>query len=340
MPRTGLTPPGASAPTVPLRHKKVSAGERISASFSRGLDLIRIQQSPWGGTPLRPASRARRQLRLARGETIRLTRVELAKQLPRPRTWLTLAVMVALPILITIVLGLGGVGSTSTQSPIANFVTVARKSGLDMPFAALDAMEPILLVAAVAIFVGEALTGEASWGSLRALLSRPISRSRLLASKALVAALLGIAAAVAVPLFGLASGLIAFGWHPIATPQAITYSQSEALIKVGIATLYTVVSMAGFGSIALFVSTATDSTIGAVATGVGAAMVSQILDALPTLGGIRAILPTHYMFAWGYLFVQPAQYGPMLRGVIVQLGYCIVFDAAAWWWFTRKDILS
>lgn len=269
-----------------------------------------------------------------------LLRTELAKQLPRPRTWLTLAFMAFIPMLITVAFALGGTAHAA-QSSIANdFLLVATKSGLDMPLAALDATAPFLLVVAASLFAGEAITAEASWGTLRALLSKPISRSRLLASKAIVGTSLIVVACLAVSVFGLISGAIAFGWHPIVTPDAVTFSQEATLVKILVATLYTVISLASLASFSFFISTVTDSTIGAVASGTGLAIVSEILDNIPALGHLRVILPTHYMLAWGELFIQPANWTPMLIGIAVQLPYTIIFCALAWWWFTRKDILS
>jgi len=273
-------------------------------------------------------------------EMMSLLHTELAKQLPRPRTWLTLAFMAFIPILITVAFALGGTAHAA-QSSIANdFLLVATKSGLDMPLASLDATAPFLLVVAASLFAGEAITAETSWGTLRSLLSKPVSRSRLLASKAIIGAGLIVVACLVVSVFGLVAGVIAFGWHPIVTPDAVTFSQGATLIKILIATLYTMVSLASLASFSLFVSTVTDSTIGAVASGIGLAIVSEILDGIPALGHLRTALPTHYMLAWGELFIQPPNWTPMLIGIAVQLPYTIIFCVLAWWWFTRKDILS
>ncbi|MCL5947879.1 MAG: ABC transporter permease [Actinobacteria bacterium] len=273
-------------------------------------------------------------------ETASLIRTEIEKQLPRPRTWLTLVFMAFIPFLITVAFALGGTAHTSQPSIAGDFLLVATRSGLDMPLATLDATAPFLLVVAVSLFLGEAITSETGWGFLRALLSKPVSRSRLLLSKALTGIALSAIACLVVALFGLIAGVVAFGWHPVVTPSGITFSQGATLLKLSVATVYTMWSLASIGSFSLLVSTVTDSTIGAVASGIGLAIVSEILDGIPALGQLRVVLPTHYMLAWGELFLQPANYNPMLIGTGVQLPYVIVFCTLAWWWFTRKDILS
>ncbi|MHB8263716.1 MAG: ABC transporter permease [Acidimicrobiales bacterium] len=273
-------------------------------------------------------------------ETASLIRTELVKQLPRPRTWLTLSFMAFMPVLITVAFAFGGTAHTSQSSIASDFLLVATRSGLDMPLASLDATAPFLLVVAVSLFMGEAVTAETNWGSLRALLSKPVSRSRLLLSKALVGMALSVIACLAVSLFGLAAGTVAFGWHPVVTPSGIVFSQSATLLKLLVATIYTMWSLASIASFSLFISTVTDSTIGAVASGIGLAIISEILDGIPALGQLRVVLPTHYMLAWGELFVQPPNFNPMLVGIGIQLPYVIAFSTLAWWWFAQKDILS
>jgi ABC-2 type transport system permease protein len=77
-----------------------------------------------------------------------------------------------------------------------------------------------------------------------------------------------------------------------------------------------------------------------VSVAVGAAIVSQILDAIPSLGNVAKWLPTHYWGAWTQILARPPQSGDMLRGVLAQLPYVAVFCVVAWFWFQRKDILS
>jgi ABC-2 type transport system permease protein len=275
-----------------------------------------------------------------RSELLRLVRLEVETQLPRPRTWLALGFAALVPVLITAAFAVGGTPSATGGVNETDFLLVATRSGLDMPLAALSTMAPFLLVVLVSLFGGEALSGEASSGRLRALLARPVSRGKLLAAKALVAVGLSVVACVEVSLAGLASGVAAFGWHRVVTPELVTYSEWASMERIALATVYVIVSLAGVGAFSLLVSTFTDSVIGAVSAGMAFAIVSEILDSIPALGSIRDGLPTHYMTAWGGLFLQPAETGPMITGLIVQAPYVLVCILVAWWWFRHKDVLS
>lgn len=266
-----------------------------------------------------------------------MIRVELAKQGWRLRTYLLLSLMIAIPVIMTVALRVNGPPRNSNEN---DFFSVATKSGLDMPLAALSAMSGFLLPLVVLVFAGGAIAEEAGWGSLRYLLLRPVSRGRLLFSKLTVAVALTLVATVLVAVSGLVAGLIAFGWHPVVNLSLATLPQSEALSRLVAATFYVAWDMLGIIAFGLLLSTITDAALGAVAAGIGLTIVSEILDAIPALGGIRDVLPTHYWRAWEGLFSQPAATGDIVRGLMVQIAYAAVFLAAAWWWFRRKDIVS
>ncbi len=269
---------------------------------------------------------------------IAVLRTEVAKQVRRPRTWVALAVMIAVPVIVTIALHAnppdraGGRGN--------GFFYLAQFSGLLMPVAALQFMSRFLLVAVVAMFAGDAIASEASWGNLRAILTRPVSRGRLLAAKSATVAILILAATGFVVVAALIAGVIAFGWHPINVPVAgIDQSTGELLRNLAVATFYVAIQVSGIAAIGLMVSTMTDSAAAAAAAAFGFYITSAILDGIDAIGSIRNVFPTHYFDAWNVLFTG-GQRADMTRGVLLQLGYMVVAGTVAWWWFRRKDVLS
>jgi ABC-2 type transport system permease protein len=263
--------------------------------------------------------------------------VELRKQAFRLRTYIGLGIMVLVPVIFTLAFRFGGPPRDRRDQ---SFFLVARHSGINMPLAALTAMSGFLLPIVVSLFMGEAVSGEANWGTLRYLLLRPIRRGRLLSAKLSVGALLCLVATVVIVLTGLVAGTAAFGWHPVLSPSGALFSQGDAIRRLSLSTVYVAWSMSGVAAFAFMLSTMTDSPVGAVAGGVGLAIVSEILDGISALGGIRYALPTHYWQAWNGLFVRPAQSADMLRGTLLQVPYVLAFCAIALWWFARKDVLS
>lgn len=266
-----------------------------------------------------------------------MTRVELSKQLFRLRSYLALGLMIAIPTVMTVAFKTAGPPKDRRDHDL---FALATHSGLNMPLAALSVMSSFLLPIAVAVFSGSTVAEESSWGTVRYLLVRPISRSRFLASKLTVVAAFTLLATALIALSATAEGLLAFGWHPVVTPSAVTISPGAALARLTLATIYVAWCMAAVVAFAFLVSTIVDTTMGAVAAGFGLAIISQILDAIPPLRNVRSVLPTHYWHAWESMFASSVATDHIVRGVLLQLPYVFVFLGLAWWWFHRKDILA
>ncbi len=278
-----------------------------------------------------------------------LFQVEMVKQWRRPQTYVALGLTMLVPLLITIALkanppglpGTGeqrGFGSRGGDNALSYLST---KTGLIVPVFALEVMSGFLLVVIVAFFAGDAIASEANWGSLRALLARPIPRGRLLTAKLASALLLAFIATLTVVLTGLIAGAIAFGWHTLDVPLlGLHQSVTETLGNLILATLYVFWGLTGVVALGFMVSTMVDTPAGAIFAAVGFYLVTRILDAITALGSIRNILPTHYADAWTNLFTSGGANSDMLKGALLQIPYIIGFCAIAWWWFHRKDILS
>jgi ABC-2 type transport system permease protein len=264
--------------------------------------------------------------------------VEIRKQLFRPRTYIALAAMVLLPALITIVFATAHHIGHRRDSDL---FSVATRSGLNMPLAALSAMEGFLLVLVVALFAGDSVAGEANWGTLRYLLVRPVARGRLLADKLVVVGLLALIATVLIPVAGLVTGVAAFGWHPVVTPLSFAeIPAGTALARLALATAYVAWQMSFVVAVAFFFSAIVSSPAGAAAAGVGLAVVSEILDGFSALGTVRYGLPTHYWQAWNGLFSDPTQTADMVRGALLMLPYDVVLVGLAFLVFRRRDVTS
>lgn len=275
---------------------------------------------------------------------------ELSKQTRRPRAWVTLLVIGAIPALLTLVIG-------ATRPALAERVgdfgsVVSNTTGLTMPLISLSAMLLFMLPLAVAVFAGECVAGEASWGSLRYLLARPVARWRVLAAKTAVAALYSFAAVALVVVVSLATGALAFGVHPLTmldlqhtTPFVVAsakLSPLTALARTGLAAAYVLATLASTFAFALLLSTLTVRPFSAVAGAVGFGLVSRALDNVPGLHSLSPWLPVtdEASNLWTGFFTQPMQTGGISHALVVQAVYTAVFLLAALTWFARSDVLS
>jgi ABC-2 type transport system permease protein len=263
-----------------------------------------------------------------------MIRVEARKQVWRLRTYVGMGLVVLIPLIFT---------ATFKANPpkgAGSFFALSTSSALNVSITALTAVSAFLLIVVVSLFAGETVAGEAEWGTLRYLLVRPVTRNRLLGAKLAVTVALALTATFLVSIVGLVGGSIAFGWHAVHTPTLQTISMGSAVGKLALGTLYVAWSQAAYISFAFMLSTMTDKTFAAVAGGVGLGVVSQILNNIAALNGTSYIYPTHYLNAWQALFLSPVPVGSIVRGILLQVPYVVIFLAVAWWWFNRKDILS
>ena len=110
-----------------------------------------------------------------------MIRVELIKLLRRPRTWLIIGMLVALPTLVAILLAVTDLGPRPGTGP--PFLSAVLSDGTLFPLAALGVVLPLFLPIAVAVLGGDAIAGETQTGTLRYLLVRPVGRTHLLVAK-------------------------------------------------------------------------------------------------------------------------------------------------------------
>ncbi len=274
-----------------------------------------------------------------------LLRTEMVKQLRRPRTWVAIAFVIAVPIIITIALKTnpptltprgGGNGDGGPR-----FFALAPFSGLIVPLAALRVMSNFFLVVIFCMFMGDAIAAESGWGNLRFLLTRPIPRGRLLAAKFTVAALLALLVTVLVSLSGLIAGGLAFGFKGINVPIAGVDQSAGALIAhLLVATVLAAWGIAGVAAFGFMLSTMTDNAAGAIFGAVGFYVVTSILGAIDSIGPMRYGFPTFYGGAWSDYVLFGRFTDDMWRDLLLQIPYLVVFVGVAVWWFRRKDVTN
>jgi ABC-2 type transport system permease protein len=281
---------------------------------------------------------------------IALIRTEFYKAARRMRTLVIVALLVGLPTLIVFAIKAHGNRRGDLDQGEGLF-RLAQQSGYLVPAAVLAVMSGFLLVVIAGTFAGDSVAGDAGWGNLRYLLLRPVPRGRLLVAKAIVAGIMIWAATILVTLAALIGGVVVFGGHalvvpglgPFATGSLSTgfhLSQSALLVRIGIGTAYVAFGFTALLAMGTFFSILSDSSAGAIGGTVGVYIVSEILDGISQLGQIRYGFPTHYMDVWQTMFTDNRYSHDMVAGVMVQLGYLVVFGALALVWFRRKDIRS
>jgi ABC-2 type transport system permease protein len=162
----------------------------------------------------------------------------------------------------------------------------------------------------------------------------------LLRQKATVASLLSLAGLVLLPAVGLLVGVIWYGTSDLVGPTGEALSFGTAVGRLGLVVVYLALSLLWVAGLSLLLSVSTNAPLGAVGGAVLVSILSQILDSITALGGLREYLPSHYAFAWSDLLSSSVDWGDMARGVLSALVYGVLFTALAVRRFATKDITS
>jgi ABC-2 type transport system permease protein len=266
--------------------------------------------------------------------------VELRKMFQRPRTWATIAVLNALPVLVAVLLVLTDLAPRPGEGP--PFLSAVLRNGTLYPLAALAIVLPLFLPIAVAVVAGDAVAGEAQAGTLRYLLARPAGRTRLLVAKLVAVMAFVLVTVLVVAGVGYVIGTALFDAEPIAGTSVSGTSLTPADIggRTMLAIGYVAVSMLGVAAFALFFSTFTDSPLGATMGALAVLVASSLLFTLDAASPIAPYLPTRYWLAFVDLFRDPILWRDIVRGLALQGVYVGVLLAAAWANFTTKDVTS
>lgn len=266
---------------------------------------------------------------------------EIRRQASRRRTQLALGFMVLLPLVVLIAFQLNqGDEHGDGGGQFSQFATLATAGGLNFALFTLLVSSGFLLVVVFALFCGDTIASEASWGSLRYLLVIPVPRSRLLTVKLVVAVAYSAVALLLLTGVGLAAGTARYGWHPLRPPIGGELSAGAGMLRLLAVLGYLMATLLVVAALAFLLSVVTDAPLGAVGGAVLLFIVSSILDQITALGNVRTALPTHYNDAWLGLLSTPAQTDSVVMGCVSAVSYVTVFFSLTWWRFLRKDIVS
>ena len=268
-----------------------------------------------------------------------MIRVELLKLVRRPRTWVIIAMLIALPTLVAILLAITDLAPRPGEGP--PFLSAVLNDGTLFPLAALGVVLPLFLPIAVAVLGGDAIAGETQTGTLRYLLVRPVGRTHLLLAKLVTVVAFVVLAVLVVSAVSYVEGRLLLGQAPATGTVSLsgsTLTQQELTFRTALALAYVIICMLGVAAVALFLSTLTTSSIGAALGTVGLLIASTVLLGLDAAQSLHPFLPTRHWLAFVDLFRDPILWDDLVSGLLVQLGYLLVFGLAAWASFSTKDI--
>lgn len=191
---------------------------------------------------------------------------------------------------------------------------------------------------------GDMLAGEATSGTYRLVLVRPISRYQLVIAKFIAGSIYVALLVIWLYILALGLGVLLFGTGDmIVVRYAINIiPENDVLWRYGIAIGYAFLSMWVVYTISFFFSSFVENSIGPIITTMAIIIVLNILNLVDVgiFADVQELFFTTHMNAWILLFEKEIDYSGFYRSLFILLGHVAILATATFVYFNKKDINS
>ncbi len=294
-----------------------------------------------------------------------LLQIELFKISRRPRTYIAFAAITAIVAIFQFAFKVDGQSymNLMLQSVQDTFDMDKSKAinGYFMCYIILNTLliqVPIL----VALVAGDAISGEANMGTLRLLLTKPISRNQIILVKFAASMIYTIGLLIWMALMALFVSLAIFGADDMLIfrvkgdeSQILQITKDDIMWRYFAAFGYAAVALTVIAALAILLSVFAENSIGPIIATVCIVIVCTIISniSVPIIDDtIKPWLFTSYLVGWkGFFYIGTNADGEPLKGTIenwpairnsllILVAHILIFITAAVVVFKRKDILS
>ncbi len=214
----------------------------------------------------------------------------------------------------------------------------------------------------VALVAGDAISGEANMGTLRLLLTKPISRTKIIGIKFLASFIYTVALLIFMALLALFLSMAIFGVDDLLVfrakgdeSQILQITKDDIMWRYIAAFAYAAVALTVIAALALFLSVFAENSIGPIVATVCIVIVCTIISNLniPIIDkNIKPWLFTSYLVGWkGFFYIAidadnvpikgSMENWPAIRNSLgILLAHIGILFGASIWFFNKKDILT
>jgi ABC-2 type transport system permease protein len=196
----------------------------------------------------------------------------------------------------------------------------------------------------VVLVGGDLLAGEATAGTFRMILTRPVSRFQVVTAKFIAGWLYVIILVGWLAFLSLMVSLIIFGSGPLLSIGSgiVILAENDILWRFLGAYIFVSLSMATVISISIFFSSLVQNAIGPIVSTMAIIVVFIIISAIPVefLHNLKPYLFTNHMIQWNDFFNQEVNYTEIFNSAWILLAHIVVLYGITTYIFLKKDILS
>jgi ABC-2 type transport system permease protein len=196
----------------------------------------------------------------------------------------------------------------------------------------------------ITFVAGDQFAGEATAGTYRLILVRPVSRTRIFLSKFFTTTLytfvfVGFLAVLSI---GLALILLGRGDLIILQRGILVLSEGDVAWRFLVGYFLAAWAMLTIASLAFLFSTFVENAIGPIISTMGVNMIFLLITVIPLelFKDIKPYLFSNYLNVWQQAFEDPIPWESIGNSMAVLGAYSAGFVFIAWLIFRRKDILS
>ncbi|MBS1744126.1 MAG: ABC transporter permease [Bacteroidetes bacterium] len=295
----------------------------------------------------------------------KLLQIELYKISKKPRTYIAFIAITAIVFVFQFAFKADGKAYLDfmAQDVTDSFVFDKSKAinGYFMCYIILNTLlvqVPIL----VALVAGDAVSGEANMGTLRLLLTKPVSRTQIILVKFIASFLFTVSLLVWMAVTALFLSMAIFGVDDMIifrskgdVSQILQITKDDVMWRYFAAFAYAAVALTVIASLALLLSVFAENSIGPIIATVCIVIVCTVISNInvPIIDKYaKPYLFTSYLVGWkGFFYINSTDDGETLKGTMENwpavrnsllnlLAYIAVFLSATIIAFRRKDILS
>src|SRR5882724_12766665 len=286
----------------------------------------------------------------------KLLQIELFKIFRRPRTYIPFAAIAAMILIIQLGLKFDGKSYLLLfMSSLSDSFYIPYSMILNGYLVAFVILNTLLIQVPllVALVAGDMVAGEANMGTLRLLITRPVSRTRLMLVKFGASVIYTVLLLIWMAVLALFLSMWLFGTNDMLIARSNVMEQigrADVLWRYIAAFGYASVALSTVAALAFLLSVFAENSIGPIVATMSIVIVLTILSELkiPMYDNtVKPYLFTSHMLGWkGFFYSKTGADGTVISGSIenfpailrslgILLGYIFVFVTTAIWVFRK-----
>ncbi|MBN2174250.1 MAG: ABC transporter permease subunit [Bacteroidales bacterium] len=277
---------------------------------------------------------------------IKLTKIELYKLFTRKRSYIGfIAILVIVLVAQAAMLWEGQAMHDFITSNLQDAFIMQGNlvNGYLMTYLVLNFLWvhiPLLIV----IVTGDLISGESHGGTFRLLLTRPVSRWKLITAKFIAAKLYTFLIMVFFALISLGLGLILFGKGDLMVifNSVNIIPENDLMWRFILAFIFGFIGMTTVAALSLLFSGMANNSLGPILSTMAVIILFTMISKFDfhIFAIIKPFLLTTYLDSWQMLFSFEVDIKAVIKDAAILLIHIFIYYGLTLWYFNRKDILT